>query len=336
MIGKKSGAILITSLWILSILSILALGIGFRVSIEARLAKYNMDGAKALYLAKAGLNKVIYRLSKSPTAGGDTVYECGTLLTSEEKSDPDKLKSIFSGSLGEGVFDVSYRQDGEAYPGPSDEERRININTAPENVLKNIFVYAGEDGTIASSVVQWRTQGVGLDDGYYQALPSPYECKHQSFSATEELMLIKGINKAIFDKIKNYITIFGSSAAFTVNINTAPKAILSILLMADAALDKTSADLYADQIINFRDGPDGKAGTKDDIAFTPDISIETVLPALSSAQIAALKKHFTTTSNYFRIESHGLVSKAKVSKNIVGIVRKAQGKALSLKYYREY
>ena len=336
MTGKKRGTILITSLWILSILSILAIGIGFRVSIEARLAKYNMDGLKALYLAKAGVTKTAYRLSRNPTAAGDTIYECGTIFTPEEKSDPDKLKSIFSGPLGEGAFSVAYKEDGVVYPGASDEERRININTAPENILKNLFAYVGEDPTIASDVVQWRSQGPGLDDGYYEGLPVPYECKHQMFSAPEELLLVKGINKKIFDKIKNYITIFGTPTTFTVNINTAPKAVLSILLMAEAGVDKTSADLYTDQIINCRNGPDGIKGTKDDSAFTGDVSIELVLPALSAAQVAAIKKDFTTTSNYFRIESQGLIYKAKVARSIVCVIQRSQGKAPPLKYYREY
>jgi len=39
----------------MAILSILAIGIGYRVSIEGRLARYNIDRIKALYLAKAGL-----------------------------------------------------------------------------------------------------------------------------------------------------------------------------------------------------------------------------------------------------------------------------------------
>ncbi|MDO8524989.1 MAG: type II secretion system protein GspK, partial [Candidatus Omnitrophota bacterium] len=287
--SRNRGAILITSLWMLAILSILAMGIGFRVSVEARLAKYNMDRLTALYLAKAGVVKSIYRLSRTPSVI-DSIYECGTVFSPEEKSDEAKIKAIFCSSLGAGSFNVGYTEDGRIYSGASDEERRININTAPEEVLKNLLMYVGEDPTIASSIVQWRSKGPGLDDGYYGALPAPYKCKHERFRAAEELILVKDMNKKIFDKIKNYITVFGDAAKFAVNINTAPRAVLSTLITAFTGADKIAADIYADRIITFRNGPDGEKGTKDDYFFTSDLSIERVLPELSATQAAELKK----------------------------------------------
>ena len=335
MITDRKGAILITSLWILSILAILAVGIGFRVSIEARLAKYNMDSMKSLYLAKAGIVKSIYRLSRRPSAM-DSIYACGTIFSPDEESDPAKFKAIFAGNLSEGSFSVGYKDGAQIYPGVSDEERRININTASENILKNLLMYVDEDPTIASDIVQWRSPGPGLDDGYYESLPFSYKCKHQRFSATEELMLVKGMNSRIFDKIKDYITVFGDPAKFAVNINTAPKAVLSILITSSGSTDKTSADLYADSVITFRNGPDGAKGTKDDNLFSADISIERVLPELSAAQIAELKKSFTTASKYFRIDSRGMIAKTKIGKRVVAVIGKEQGKAPTLKYYREY
>ncbi len=332
---KRGGAILITSLWMLAILAILAMGIGFRVSIEARLAKYNMEGSTALYLAKAGVVKSIYRVSKMPSVS-DSIYECGTVFTAEEKSDPAKLKAIFYSPLGAGVFSVEYKEGGKAYPGVSDEERRININTAPEDVLKNLLMYVGEDPTIASGIVQWRNKGPGLDDGYYEALPAPYKCKHERFGAAEELILVKGMDKKIFDKIKDYITITGDPAKFAVNINTAAKTVLSALITAFTGVDKTAADIYADRIIVFRNGPDGEKGTKDDSSFTSDLSIERILPELSAAQAAELKKYFTTASKYFRIDSQGLITRTKVERRVVSIIQKEQGKAPTLNYYREY
>ena len=340
MIDNRKGAILIASLWILIILSILALGIGFRVSIEARLAKYNMDRLRALYLAKAGVVKSIYRLSKYPAAC-DSIYECGTAFSFEEKSDQGKINAIFNEPVPGGFFSVAYKEGGIIYPGMSDEERKININTASENVLKNILVYAGEEPTIASSIVQWRSQGPGLDDGYYEALPGPYKCKHERFSAPEELLLVKGVTRKIFDKVSPYITVFGNPdpAKFAVNINTAPKPVLSALIMADASpnapIDKTSAEIYADRIITSRNGNDGRSGTKDD-APTTDIYAMLKYALQNDTQAANLTKDFTTSSKYFRIESQGMIDKTKVGTRIVCIVQKDQGKAPVLKSYREY
>ena len=334
MTKNKRGTILITSLWILSILAIFAVGIGFRVSVEARLAKYNMDRLRALYLAKAGVVKSMYRLLKNP-AVSDSIYECGTAFSFEEKSDDAKLKAVFSGSLGEGSFSVSYNESGKAYPGMSDEERRININTSSENVLKNLFMYVDEDPTIASSVVQWRSPGAGLDDGYYEALPSPYKCKHEKFSAIEELLLVKGIDRKVFNKIKNYITVFGNPANSAVNINTAPKGVLSILITSATTIDKVTADFYADRIATFRNGGDGEKGTKDDNGFTADMSIEALMPELSATQVAELKKLFVIKSNYFRIESTGIITKSKMGLKVTCVVNNAADKNFKFDYYKE-
>ncbi|MDD3906285.1 MAG: type II secretion system protein GspK [Candidatus Omnitrophica bacterium] len=335
MIGNKRGAIFITSLWILAILAILAMGIGFRVSVEARLSKYNMDSAKALYLAKAGAVKAKYRFSKSPSTA-DSIYECGTAFSAEEASDPDEMKAIFKGSLTDGIFSVSYKESETVYPGMSDEERKININTAPENILKNLLIYVGEDPTIASDIVQWRSSGTGLDDGYYESLPAPYKCKHAAFSVIEELLLVKGISRKIFDKLKPYVTIYGDAAKFTVNINTALKEVLSILIMADAAQDKVTSDYFADRIIELRNGPDKEKGTKDDNSFNSDVSIENVLPELSAAQIAELKGRLKIKSNFFRIESTGLVKGSKIGKSVVLVVSKSETSGAKCLYYREH
>ncbi|MDD5436231.1 MAG: type II secretion system protein GspK [Candidatus Omnitrophica bacterium] len=335
---KRRGTILITSLWILSILAILAVGIGLRVSIEARLAKNNMDRLKSLYLAKAGATQAIYRLSKS-TNPYDSLYECGVTFSYEEKSNEDKLKSVFAGRLGGGVFSTGYKMGNKTCPGMSDEERKININTAPRVMLESLLGYVGEDQAIAAYIVEWRSPGVGLNDGYYESLPAPYKCKHERFSSLEELMLVKGIDQKIFDKIKDHITVFGNSGNLTVNINTAPKAILSIILMSGASInrpiDKTASDILADRIVMFRSGPDRESGTKDDVNFTGDISIEAILPELST-QAAEIKKYFTTKSSYFRIESEGTLDKSKIGRSVVCIVTKEQGKTPTLKSYREY
>ena len=336
MINRK-GAILITSLWILAILSILAMGIGFRVSVEARLAKYNMDRMRALYLAKAGVVKSLYRLSKNPTAY-DSMYECGTVFSPEEKSDPGKLNAVFNSALDSGSFSVAYKEEAAAHPGMSDEERRININTAPQNVLENLLMYVGEDPGIAASIVQWRSPGPGLDDGYYQALPAPYKCKHEKFSAIEELLLVKGVNQQVFARLKDYVTIFGDPARFAININTAPKAVLGALIMAYAPTDKIAADFCADKIIDFRSGPDKQQGTKDDTPFnSANINIEWISQgALSATQAANLKNYLIIKSNYFHIESTGIMNSSKVGKKIVCVAAKDTAGNFKFLYYREY
>ena len=170
----------------------------------------------------------------------------------------------------------------------------------------------------------WRTnKDDPTEDNYYEDLG--YKRKRADFAAVDELSLVRGVTPQIYSLIKDYLTVYGEK----ININTASdKALLSLGL----------SQAVVSQMIQYRNGPDGIAGTKDDMAFG-DINIENLFSGTISAQetstIANLKNSFTTTSNYFRIESTGVINRSKVAKKIVCIIKKEQGKVL-LKSYREY
>lgn len=316
MTHNKKGTILITSLWIMTILSILAAGIGFRVSIEARLSKYNMDRLKGLYLAKAGIFKCQSILARD-SKPYDTIRECGISLAFDKR-----LQEVFVEKLGDGVFEIAYNKEGVQYYGMSDEERRININTATLPILQNLF--GSEE--LASSIINWRSPASavrvlkGASDDDYKALNPPYECKHAPFGCVEELLLVKGITPAVFESVKDYITIYGDGK---VNINTAAKRTMLALGLSIGLVDI---------IGGVKNGPDKTPGTKDDGWFSGDIASQLGIP-LDSPERTILGNYFTTASNYFRIESNGVASNSKVVSKIVCVVKRGVNK---LEYYREY
>ncbi len=340
---NKNGTILITSLWIIAILSILAIGIGFRISLEARLSKYNMDRLKALYLAKAGVVKSQGLLSKDTKPDYDSIYECGIALSGED--DPDKIfMNVELSESAEGSFSVSYKEEDPAspgkmldYPGMMDEERKININTAPKEALEKL---PGITDEIASSIMDWRDtddalQPNGAENSYYQSLEHPYVCKNGNFSAIEELLLVRGMDQTIFEGIKDYITIYGAGKF---NINTAHREVLIAFFTAFGGADRTLEETVVDKITNYRNGTDGQKGTKDDNIFI-DTNIESVVPGLSAneaAIIGNLKNYFTIESNYFRIESKGIIDRPKIEKRIVSVATKNDGGNFELVSYREY
>ena len=314
---NKKGTILITSLWILTILSILAIGIGFRVSIEVRLSKYSMDRLKALYLAKAGVAKSRQILLRCNNAY-DSIGACGIILP------PDKnLNDIFSEKLGDGAFAVNYDEEGVNHPGMLDEERKIDINRAPQDVLVRLLGTNSED--VAASIVNWRgTAQVprGAWDDYYQSLNPPYECKHADFSVIEELMLVKGVTPELFESIKDYITVYGYDDG-KININTATKKVMLAVGLSEKA---------ADMIVGFRNGIDGLPGTKDDGIFL-NTAQDIISWDLTPDEKFILGNYFTTRSNYFRIEARGAVDGSSVTSRVVCIVKRG---AKKLEYYREY
>jgi DNA uptake protein ComE-like DNA-binding protein len=113
----------------------------------------------------------------------------------------------------------------------SDEESRININTAPATVIERL---PGLDPELAKGINE-----------------SPL----RPFSAEEESLLVDGMDEEIFDKFRGFITVHSNSR---ININTAPKEVL-IALGLDESLAGT--------IVYFRSGPDGVEATEDDNVF---------------------------------------------------------------------
>lgn len=340
-ISGQRGAILITSLWIVAILSILAIGIGFRVSLELRLARYGMDRLKSLYLAEAGIFKSQEILSKDANEY-DSIYECGIDLSEYYTGLPfaDRLGAIFKDSkLGEGSYSVSYSEEGTEFYGMMDEERKININTASQEVLQNLFGAGSEE--LVASILFWRNTPIAVgpnDDIYYEGLEYPYACKKDKFEVIEELLLVRHMTPEIFNSVKDYITVYGEGE---VNINTAPKKVFMALGMPEQ---------LADKIVEFRNGNDAQKGTADDEVFlTVDIDqpyselnpkssrIYDQLIDPEKQIIANIKNSFTIKSNYFRIDSKAVVDGSKIGKRALSIVARPENEgAPKLLFYHEY
>lgn len=282
---NEKGVILIITLWVLAILGLLAISFSHQMRIEIKLTKFQVDSLRALYLAKAGINYAIAKLKKD-TNLYDALNED---WASKEEVEVEKGKFSF------------YIED---------EERKINLNTAPKSILEKLGL--AED--VVCSIIDWRdtddnmTLPAGAEDEYYQTLNLPYHCKNTSFESLEELLLVKGMTKQILygeDGISQWITVYGKGV---VNINTASKRVLSALLN----------ERLAQNIINARRGLDGKEGTEDDKIYT------------TTTEFSQIKNLITTDSNYFRINATGIVN--KVVRKITAVIEMETGK---IKYWKE-
>ena len=117
--------------------------------------------------------------------------------------------------------------------------------------------------------MDWRKYGESeitgfFSDDYYTNLQYPYPKKNAEYETLDEIMLVKGMTRDMYDKLINYVTIYGDGA---VNINTASKDVLESLGLTDTLVDK---------ILSLRRGKDGIDATADDNVFlqTYDIASE--------------------------------------------------------------
>ncbi|MBI3602054.1 MAG: general secretion pathway protein GspK [Candidatus Omnitrophica bacterium] len=256
-------------LWTLFFLSALAVALNAYLRPQLNVVYKLKNKTQADYLAQAALQRAMAELVNHS-------LDANSALKESWNSGQEKFKDI---ALGDGAMSImnplgSGGENDFKY-GLVDEERKININKASLDVLTNFFEIAGgllpqQAGDIATAILHWR--GTFLKPGevcteneYYQTLTPAYSCKNKEFEVLEELLLVKGITRATFDKVKDRLTIYGGGA---VNINTADMFVLRSLGISDS---------LADKIIRFRNGDDGKEATADDHIFLATENIANVL-----------------------------------------------------------
>lgn len=180
MTGQK-GSILILTLWILIILSIWSIIVSNIASTDIRLAKYESENIKALYLAKAGIMKMIAELDKD-TNDYDSLNEDWYGTDDRPKEFKFGGATVFYGAL--------------------DEEARLNLNRP--GLKKEYLIRLGMNERISQNVLDYKVKK-----------------GDRGFEFMEELFLVAGMTHDIYDMIKDYITIYrGNDEKVNINTVT--------------------------------------------------------------------------------------------------------------------
>jgi general secretion pathway protein K len=306
MIRCRRASILVLALWSICLLSTFAVIISYNTRIKAVLIQRLDERDKLSLMAEAGAMKAITVLLKQEDKGYDTLWD-------DWSNNPGVFKET---PLGEGRVSISYNffdtASGlsETRYGMIDEERKINVNRMTLPVLKRLFTavldYDDVDAQdLAASIIDWRDADSELsiplgsaEDSFYRGMRYPYESKDSDFQILDELLLVKGMTQCLLERVKDYITIYGSGK---VNINTASGEVLLALGINEAMVHK---------ILSYRDGEDKKSGTADDNIFR---SVSDIVPKLSqrfnlsSSEVAHISAvcdlNLTTASENFMIKS---------------------------------
>ncbi len=335
--NRKNGSILILTLWILSFLTVFAVQIGLGLQIRLKFLSRLEKRQQLKLLAQSAIHKAL-AVSKMGLElnSGEPSIEQKTLLF----NNPLHFKNM---SLLEGQGEVSYlRNNFSSNPikvfGIVDEERKINVNTMPPDVLKDILKLATgleekEAQELANALIDWREYGEGeivgfFSDDYYENLKFPYQPKKGFFEVPEEILLVKGFDQAIYDRIKEFVTIYGDGH---VNINTAPKDVLMAIGVPEN---------LAIKILHARQGPDGIEATTDDFVFR---SLYTFLRELEDRitidpeekkvlEELLIKDTLKTISYFYQIQGQGILPSSDQRKVITCVFNIIDGKIV---YWRE-
>ncbi len=132
----------------------------------------------------------------------------------------------------------------------------------------------------------------GAEITFYERLKPPYKTKNRPLSTLDELRMVRGIDAKVFRALSDLVTPYSSDAK--VNVNTAPREVLTVLLPeADAAA--------LDELIQQRsDQPFEKVEGKEDNALEGYLSGFSWMTPERLKEVTAL---FRTNSTHFTISS---------------------------------
>ncbi len=158
----------------------------------------------------------------------------------------------------------------------------------------------------------------GAENQWYLARKPSFPAKNARLGSFEELALVKGFTADIMEKIRPFVTVYAeNSVAAPININTAPKDLLT-------ALDERISDSVAEQIVEFRKNTPFK--DKADLVRVPGME-----------QIATgLQSRITVKSNIYRIKAEAQVDGTTRIVEVVAAFSAVAGAAPAILYWREY
>jgi len=185
---RDRGSILIGLLWCIAILAVVVVGVLHTARTDLAAGKNFGDKIQARYLALAGIERaeaLLYQdaLNRSHSGKNHT----GGLY-----NDPQDFRDI---SLGRGTWSILRRGrddegDGVIY-GVSDEESRLNINTATADELTKI---QGLNNDMATAILGWRGQGdMPSEKEYYMSQRPPYQPRNGPYETVRELLMVRGV-----------------------------------------------------------------------------------------------------------------------------------------------
>ncbi|MDB5394601.1 MAG: hypothetical protein JWM91_2107 [Rhodospirillales bacterium] len=188
--GSENGVALVAVLWVLALLSMMAVVFNAEMRTQTDLERNLVENAQAEALADAG------------------VYQAIAMLL-----DPDQTRHP--------------RLDGTPYPWShaggqvlvsiQDEGGKIDLNAAPDGLLRSLFVSVGVAPEVASTLVdrirdftdrEHIRRSNGAEDEDYRLAGVGYDLKHAPLDSVAELEQVLGMTHELFRRVEPFVTVY--------------------------------------------------------------------------------------------------------------------------------
>lgn len=214
---RQGGVALVLVLWVITLLAVIAGNFAYSMRGEAQIAHNQLLAAQARGLADAGARLAWYELLKPATEpkrwqGDGAVHEL---------------------AMGGAVVRVAIL----------DESGKIDLNTAPDALLKGLFASAGvgdEAGAaLLDAVLDWRDSDRlrrlhGAEEDDYRAAGRSHVPANAPFESVDELQQVLGMSPELYRKLAPALTVYSRKAG--VNPAVAPREALLAIPGVNAGL----------------------------------------------------------------------------------------------------
>ena len=302
----QRGSLLIITLWLVTILSVLAIAVARYLSVEVRLTKHRLAVEEAKALARSGVYLAMQRLAQDVKPGADgKVYDW---LGDEWAAPPGADPAHPDAWVMEGM---TIRI--------TDEERRLDLNAVSEPVLTRLLqAVAPASADLARPILDDLDAD---DEGPLMGEP-PYYPKNAPAAALEELVDIPHAAEA-FAALQPFLAVApGTTAPPAVNINTAGREVLLALGAEPATIDA---------LLAARPGTDQTWGTADDCKATEisQAAIELAACALAGdtpkfvTLLSLPTAAFAVSSSRFRVTVDAVAGGREAKRHVEAVIQRA-------------
>ena len=192
------GVALIMVLWVIAILSVIALEFSFAMRTEINITQHYKTEVQLYAYAEGGIQRAIAELIYKNDA---RIQQMRRTPTTEEIP-PEKREWTTDGK----VYVLPYDQ-GTCDIRVMGEAGKVNINMVTDATLRKIIGQLGLEGeardVVTDSILDWIDPDEfihlnGAENDYYQSLKEPYNCKNGYLDSIEELLLVRGVTADLF------------------------------------------------------------------------------------------------------------------------------------------
>ncbi len=308
------GFVLVTVLWVLAILSLIAIGFGRRAMMDRKAATYTLDHDKAMFRARGAVERGIAELRNKAII--DALYlQAGRTSYAQRWARPMDLLAE-GGYFAKGGAGKKNDEDRDVCEYRiRDEESLICINSVDETFLTGIKALTP---SAIRKIMRWR----GGD-------PDTNEVG-QGFQTIEELRNIEGIKDDNWfgeddaPGLKDLITCWGDGK---INVNTATPEVLELI--------PDLADGVVAAVVSYRAGPDGELFTADDRDFS-DVGTVSTQAEISGDDMQSVIQYCKVDSQFFTIRGVATLRQGKVRATCVATVFMQPPNATVIKWREEF